>query len=678
MARLAALTLVAGTVLAAVLVPPIGAAGALAAAATAGSRTSAPSLAGDLPAVTTVTDSTGAPLAYLYDQYRTPVTATQIAPAMLGAVVAIEDRRFFAHGGVDPVGTLRALVNNAAGGPRQGASTLTEQYVKNYDLYVAAHTDAERRAAVAPTVARKITDAGLAIRLDQTLSKDDILTRYLDVVYFGHGAYGVGAAARAYFATTPDRLTVAQAALLAGMVQSPAGDDPVRHPAAALARRDVVIDQMHQQGMITESQAATAAGSALGIVAEPTVPQEGCTAAGSSGYFCAYLLAYLDRAGLSLDRLRSGGYTIVTTLDPVAQNALQQAVNVQVPPATPQVADVMSVVTPGADAHPVVAMAANRPYGNGPGQSAFGLPFQPENLGAGSVYKIFTAASALEQGIAGIDTVLDVPPSGYLSPIYRGANGRPVPVANAGTYPVRLTLTDALARSPNTTFVKLEERTGVAPVVDMAIRLGLTSLATAPADGSPSVADLARTQNQASFTLGVSPTSGVELANVMATLAGHGTWCPPSPVTSITDRNGSPVTVTGPPCRQAVEPGLADTLMVGLGRDTAAGGTSAAAASSAGWTRPVAGKTGTTQRHQSAAFAGATPQLGGAAIVFDDSAAPRPLCDGSPPHPCGTGTLFGGAAPARTFYAAMGAILRDRPPAPLPVPDPRYLGSGAR
>ena len=161
--------------------------------------------AGDAPAVTTVTDSTGKPIAYLYDQFRVPVPSAQIAPAMKAAIVAIEDRRFFEHGGVDPVGTARALVNDANGGATQGGSTLTQQYVKNYELYVAATTDAERRAAVAPSLARKLREAELAVQLDHQLSKDEILARYLNLVYFGHGAYGVDAAAQAYFGTTRGR-----------------------------------------------------------------------------------------------------------------------------------------------------------------------------------------------------------------------------------------------------------------------------------------------------------------------------------------------------------------------------------------------------------------------------------------------------------------------------------------
>jgi membrane peptidoglycan carboxypeptidase len=676
-ARLVVLGVIAAVVLATMLFPVVGGGGLLAAQISASESVLPAELqAGNAPAVTTVTDSTGKPIAYLYDQFRIPVPAAQISPAMKAAIVAIEDRRFFQHGGVDPVGTLRAIVNDAGGGARQGGSTLTQQYVKNYELYVAAKTDAERQAAVAPSFARKVREAELAVQLDHELSKDEILTRYLNLVYFGHAAYGVGAAAHTYFNTTAAALTVPQAALLAGMVQSPTQYDPVQHPDAAKARRDVVIEQLRQQGSISDADATAATAAPVGVVPHTGVPAEGCTAAGDAGYFCAYVLQYLDQAGLSLQQVMSGGYTVRTTLDPQALSVAKKAVDGQVPPNQPHVADVLAFVTPGAIAHQVTAMVANRTYGNARGQSSYGLPYRPENLGAGSVYKIFTAATALEEGVAGIDTQIDVPASGYLSPIYKDASGHSIPVRNAeqGLAP-QLSLTDALAQSPNTAFVKLEESTSVPPIVDMALRLGMTSLDDPVSDspGAPSLADRVKAEKQASFTLGVTPTSALELANVGATLASHGTWCPPTPIVSVTDQNGAPVPVKQAACTRAVDPGLADTLLSGLSKDVGPGGTGAAAAAAAGWNRPIAAKTGTTQNSESGAFVGIIPQLSGASIVFDDSSSPRPICDGTPPRSCSNGTLFGGDTPARTFFQAAKGVLAGAPVLPLPPPDPRYL-----
>ena len=342
---------------------------------------------------------------------------------------------------------------------------------------------------------------------------------------------------------------MAQAALLAGMVRNIAATDPVTKPQAALERRNVVIGQMRDQQMIDEGQAKAALESPLGI-ANPLVTQPaGCIGAGDAGFFCKYAQSYLLDAGFTNDQLNRGGYTIKTTLDPNVLAKVKASLNQQVPPGQPNVANTMSVVAPGADKHRVLAMASSRVFGldGGALQTSYGLPYEPVNLGAGSTYKIFTAATALEKGL-GINYELAVPPSGYASPIYVDGGGRPIPVQNAGDYAGQMSLQDALATSPNTAFIKLEEFTGVPDVVDMAVRLGMKSLATTPfVDPNTrrrtdrSIAQVTKDQRQASFTLGVSPTSVLELANVGATLASAGRWCPPSPIESVTGQDGKPV-----------------------------------------------------------------------------------------------------------------------------------------
>ena len=678
--RLLGVCVIAGLLVAGVTFPAVGALGALTRTSGSSVAASSPELErGAFPALTTVTDRNGAPIAYLYDQDRVPVPSEGISPAMKATIVAIEDRRFYSEAGVDVQGIARAAVNNGSGGSTQGASTLTEQYVKNYGILVSARTESERLKAAAPTYARKLREAGQATQLDNALTKDEILTRYLNLVYLGNGAYGVGAAARTYFDTTADELTVPQAAVLAGMVQSTAQFDPVAHPQASTGRRNEVLRAMSDEGVVPPAFAAEAAASPLGIVAPLRQPPDGCTGAGDAGFFCSYVLDYLEKLGISRDALQTGGYTIRTTLDPVALARAKASADRQVPPTAPHIADVMALVAPGTAGHEVTAMVANRPYGLDARRSetSYDLPGETENLGAGSVYKIFTSAAYLARG-GGIDDVIPVPPSGYASPIYQ-SGGVPQPVSNVGDFPPQLSLTDALARSPNTAFVKLEETTGIPPVVDMALRLGMRSLATTPS-GVPgkSVADVTRDQELASFTLGTTPTSTLELANVGATLASHGTWCPPTPIRSITDAGGRPVALPQEPCDQAVPPALADTLMNGLSRDDPPGGTSAEAAASNGWNRPIAAKTGTTNAYESAAFVGATPQLAGAVITFDDSSSPRGICDGTPPTTCGSGNIYGGKTPARTFYGAVGPILADQPVVGLPAPSPQYLTGGRR
>jgi membrane peptidoglycan carboxypeptidase len=204
------LCLVAGVLVAGMAFPAALALGLVSNAAGDSVNSVSTDLASDqLPQTSTVTDSTGRPIAYLFDQDREPVPPDKIAPAMKAAIVAIEDRRFYEHQGVDWQGTLRAVVaNSASGDVVQGASTLTQQYVKNYLLYVEAKTQADRLKATEQTPARKLREARIALQLERALSKEEILDRYLNIVFWGNGAYGVAAAARTYFGTTADQLTV--------------------------------------------------------------------------------------------------------------------------------------------------------------------------------------------------------------------------------------------------------------------------------------------------------------------------------------------------------------------------------------------------------------------------------------------------------------------------------------
>jgi membrane peptidoglycan carboxypeptidase len=642
-----------------------------------------------LPQSSVVTDSAGAPIAYFFEsnQNRDAVTVDEISPAMKAAIVAIEDRRFYQHQGVDWQGTARALVTNSVSGSiEQGASTLTQQYVKNYLLYVEAETETERLKATEQTPARKLKEAQIALQLEQSLGKEEILTRYLNIVPFGNGAAGIATAAQTYFGVTAAELTVPQAALLAGMVRSTSQFDPVTNPEAALERRNLVIQQMLEQQMIDQTQADEALAGPLGVVSPLNTQSNGCIGAGPTGFFCQYVQEYLAKAGVSREQLDRGGYTIRTTLDRRVMDAMQASLEAEVPPDQPNVANVMATVEPGAERHRVLAMGSSRTFGlDGDAlETSYGLPYIPVPLGAGSVYKTFTAATALEKGL-GINYQMTIPPSGYESPIYIDGSGRSLPVGNSGTYPERMSVTDALAQSPNTGFVKLMEFTGVPDVVDMAVRLGLRSLAedrfvdpNTQQETDRSIAEVTKAQRQASFTLGVSPTSVLELSNVGATLASGGVWCPPTPIDSVTDSSGNPVPITEAPCEQVVDPGLANAMMNALGKDDLPGGTAARAAGQVGWNRPMAGKTGTTQAHKSAAFLGIVPQLSGAVITYDNDNRPDTLCDGGgAPFACRSGTIFGGKTPAETWFGTMTPVLEGQPVLPLPPVDERYLEGGA-
>ncbi|QQQ74399.1 penicillin-binding protein [Saccharothrix sp. 6-C] len=702
-AKLIGLCLVAGVLVAGMAIPVVGAAGLVSnrvsdhVAATTVSMMDSPP-----PLMTTITDKDGVPFAYLYDQYRVLTPPDKVAQVMKDALVSAEDRRFYEHNGVDWLATLRAALRNQSDGSvSQGASTLTQQYVKNHLVHVLEREDAGgQKKAQEQTLARKLREARIAVQVESQLTKDEILSRYLDVVPFGGTIYGIAAASQAYFATTPDRLTVPQAALLAGMVNSPTFLDPESRPDKAIERRNIIIDRMVENAKLSREQAEVHKRAPLGL-AEPVRPlPTGCVGSGVEfGFYCSFVINHLTRNGFSLNELKVGGYTIQTTLDRSLTQQAKLAAETQVPKTTEGIANTAAVVRPGKQRHEVVALVANRDYGlhKEQFQTQFDLPSAVENkFGAGSVYKVFTAASALEKGGLGIESVIESPGS-YASRVFRGGapgcpgTGEPFTYwyclrNHDGSYPPRMPLKEALATSPNTAFVILEERVGLDSVVDMAYRLGMrdtlaTNIAGVPPDPKSKQKELRVTQadfykkaGNASFTLGPAPTSTLELANVAATLMSGGVWCPPTPIVKVTDRNGKDTGFTDAPCEQVVEEPLANALAVGLSGDDQDRGTAAAAAKDYGWTRPALGKTGTTEEYKSAAFLGATPDYAGAVQVFNDSTSPRGICvKAGPPRLCGEGDIYGGTLPARTWFDFMMKAHANLPEKPLPPVEPRYL-----
>ncbi|MGH3696712.1 MAG: penicillin-binding protein [Pseudonocardiaceae bacterium] len=682
--RILGLCLIAGLLVAGMLFPIVGSIGlASNQASDTVSSISTTLVQSQVPVVSTITDKDGAPIAYVFDQNRFNTPHKDIADTMKAAIIAIEDRRFFEHNGVDFRGTARALMTNltASGSALegQGASTLTMQYIKNYKLYAVAQNDAERAAAVESTPTRKLHEARVALQLEKNLSKDEILARYLNIVFFGHNAYGVAAAARTYFNTTPDRLSISQAALLAGMVRSTSFYDPVDNPVQALARRNLVINEMTSIGSITPVQAEEAKAEPLGVQRPLTGLTNGCVGAGpADGFYCQYTLDYLAGVGFPEDKLKRGGYLIRTNLDRRASDIAKRAVTAEVPTQTVGIANAMAIVEPGRARHAVRALAANRDYGldADAGQTSYALPSLVQGFGAGSIYKIFTAAALLERSM-GIQNPVPVMDS-YTSRVFRD-NGGPYTVTNAGKYRNgSVSLQTALAISPNTTFVALEDRIGkIDPVVDMAYRLGMRQSLNAKDSRGRTIADAVKKERRGSYTLGAEPTSPLDLANVGATLMSGGKWCPPTPIDAVLDRNGDPVPVPEAPCEQVVPEGLANSLAVGLSKDDQPGGTAFAAAQAAKWTRPMLGKTGTTQANRSAGFIGATPQYSGAVLVWPDGSRPSPICDTDPPRLCGNGNIFGGKVPARAWFDAMNRLHEGLPVMPLPPTEPRYVtGAG--
>ncbi|WP_070379858.1 penicillin-binding protein [Rhodococcus sp. WMMA185] len=681
MGKLAGSSALAGVLLAGVMFPLAGGFGyASNRAADTVDNVSAELVDGTVPAVSTMVDAEGNPIAWLYDQRRFEVPSDQISNEMKLAIVSVEDRRFPEHKGVDWQGTIRAfLTNTTSGEVQQGASTIDQQYVKNYQLLVVAKTDAERRAAIETTPARKIREIRMALTLDKELTKDEILTRYLNLVPFGNGSFGIQDAAQTYFGIDASQLNTQQSAMLAGMVQSSSALNPYTNPDGVLARRNVVLDTMSSSIPDRAAEFQGLKETPLGVLPEPNRLPRGCIAAGDAGFFCDYALDYLASAGISREQVDKGGYLIKTTLDPEVQSSTKAALDSKASPTLDGIANVMNVIQPGQDSHRILAMGSSRTYGLDADEHETVQP-QPYSLaghGAGSIFKIFTTAAAMEKGL-GTSAVLDVPARfearGMGSGGARGCPPNTYCVENAGNYPSALSVTDALAQSPNTAFVELIQATGVTPTVDMAVRLGLRSYAEPNTSGfdDRSMADFQKEQNLGSFTLGPTWINPLELSNVAATLASHGMWCPPTPIDSVFDRNGNPVSLKEQACEQVVEPGLADTLANAMSKDDAPGGTSASAARSAGWTLPMSGKTGTTESNMSSGFLGFTNNFAAAAYVFGDSPTPGRICS-FPLRPCSGGNLYGGNEPAQTWFAALNPVADKFGPTTLPPLDQKYV-----
>ena len=518
--------LLASVITAALMFPVVGGFGLISnRASDVVANGSAQLVEGEVPQVSTMVDAKGNVIAWLYSQRRFEVPSEQIANTMKLAIVSIEDKRFAEHNGVDWQGTLTGLSGYLSGNlDTRGGSTIEQQYVKNYQFLVVAQTDAERRAAIETTPARKLREIRMALTLDKTFTKPEILTRYLNLVSFGNGAFGVQDAAQTYFGVNASELNWQQAALLAGMVQSTSALNPYTNPEGALARRNLVLDTMIQN--IPEEAGALGAAKEqpLGVLPQPKELPRGCIAAGDRAFFCDYALEYLARAGISKEQVARGGYLIKTTLDPDIQGPVKAAVNQFASPGLDGVASVMSVIRPGKESHPVLAMAGSRTYGLNldAGETMQPQPFSLVGDGAGSTFKIFTTAAALEMGM-GINAQLDVPShfqaKGLGSSDTPGCPAATWCVKNAGAYRGTMNITEALATSPNTAFAKLISQVGVQRSVDMAVRLGLRSYALpgTARDYDPgsneSLADFVKRQNLGSFVLGPIEVNALEFSN---------------------------------------------------------------------------------------------------------------------------------------------------------------------
>ncbi|MFE9421733.1 transglycosylase domain-containing protein [Kitasatospora sp. NPDC006697] len=629
-------------------------------------------------------------IAVAYDRDRTVVPADQISPLVRKALVDIEDNRFYEHGAIDPKGIARALSHNSSGGGTQGASTLTQQYVKNVFVDEAGDDPAKVAQAQRQTVGRKLQEMRYAIDVEKTLSKDQILTNYLNITFFGEQAYGIEAASERYFSVHAKDLTLPQAALLAGIEQSPTNYDPILHLDKAKERRDTVLKKMAQYGSVSKADADAAI--ATDIKLQVSRPQQGCiTAKNGEGFFCDYVkklvLSQPAFGASAADRQalwNRGGLQIHTTLDPKSQNALNTALTTKAK-ATDKPVAVMSMVQPGTGK--ILAMGQSRPYGLSDNQTTLNLNVSKAMGGGGgfqtgSTFKAITAAAALEAGM-GPDTNFNTPYS-IVWPTMTDCQGARLVAARgpagqvhndspseAGTF----AMSNALAASINTYFATLEGQVGLCNVAQMANKLGITQQA-----GGDKLAVVA------SMTLGTNELTPLDMAAAYAAFAAHGTYCTPTAITGVTGPDGKNLPIPPSNCSPAMTSTTADTISAMLKGVVQDGGT----ANGIGLDdRDNAGKTGTTNDGKQVWFVGYTPDLVGATLV-SDMGAQEPL----------QGQRFGGSTITQAFGAQVaGPVWRtamagaldgvpasqfpqvNLPPVPpqnpTPSPDPNASGSPA-
>lgn len=628
----------AGLIAAAVALAP--AAHALLTAGSAGGPTDVLKLA-QLHETSQVFDDRGDLLATFHgDQNRVPVRYSQVPKGVVDAVVDTEDSKFWYHHGVNVWATARALFSNGkAGGVVQGGSTITQQLVKNTLL-----TDQR-------TLTRKMKEAVLAVRLEDELSKQQIMERYLNAVYFGNGAYGIGTAAQTYFGEPVEKLTRVQGALLAGLIQDPNGYDPIRYPAQATARRAFVLQRMVALGDMTKAAAAAAADAPVPTkVTKSLAPP----ADGQDGYFIEEVKQRLlgdpdlgSTAQARFNAVFNGGLKIYTTLDPQLEEDARQAVADQLPDENGTWTSALVSVDS--------KTGAVRALVGGPGfdMSQYRIATEGPGRQPGSSFKPIVLAAALKEGYnvnAGVDGN---------TPCYFANPGSTPYVAHndEGGASGYMNLTYAMAQSVNCAYIRLGLAVGLDKVVAMGKALGVTTPL------SPYI----------SMSIGSEEVRPIDMAGVYATFADNGVHHTPFLVDRVVDRNGKVILRGGDKGTQVLSPDKAHEELVAL-RAVVTEGTGTGAALP---DRPAYGKTGTAENFDNAWFDGVTPQL--TTVVWMGS----PIGNVPMTNVCGTtatgssvcpGDVFGASIPVPIWQEYMRLALTGQAPLDFPPPNPDDMG----
>lgn len=567
-----------------------------------------------------------------------------MAPQFQQAVIAAEDKDFYNEGGINPLSIIRAAWANLTNGSIvEGGSTITQQYVKN------VYTGSEQ------TYARKIEEAMLAVKLDRQLDKPQILEKYLNTIYYGHGAYGVEAAAQTYFNSHASQLTLSQSAALAGAIAAPSRYDLITHPNGARSRRDYVLDRMVIEGYITAEEAAAARAKPIHTVRPRVTNFEGA-------YFADYTRRILED-DFGTKAVTGDGLRIQSTLNLDWQRSAEQAVQNHLGDSSRAPEAAIVAIDPRNGE--IKVMVGGRDFTESQVNLATGQGGSGRQ--AGSAFKVFTLAAAMKDGYS-LDSYWVGPETITVNdPKCAGRGGKPWIVSNAGDGEAgTFSLASATADSVNTVFAQLVTQVKPEAVVRVAERMGITS----------------PLQPHCSITLGAQAVNPLEMTVAYATLANEGDYYEPTPFTRITTPEQTRLKVSQR-TREALDPNDANLVTNAL-EGVVTSGTGIAASLSP---RPVAGKTGTAQNYADAWFCGYTPQLAACVWVgYPDEE--KPLTDiqnGSST----VATVYGGTIPAEIWHDFMSDALEGQrtvgftepdfstqtvgnqaPPSPEPEPEP--------
>ena len=554
-------------------------------------------------------DSSGGVIAHFYDKQRVVVPSANIADVMKKAIVAIEDKRFYEHNCVDATGIPRAPVTNLGDSGRQGASTITQQYVRNSLAergYLEGDAD-QVSAATEQTAERKLREIKYALALEKTQSKDEILTGYLNIAPFGPITYGVEAASQRYFSKSASELNYLEAALLAGLVQSPVQYDPLTHPEAAQERRDTVLATMLDQGVITQEEYDEGIATTVDSMLHPTVSSEGCSGADSSkANFCDYALSqFLEDPTFGATRterkrlLKTQGITIRTTLDTAKQDAAYASLTNAIPVGDASgLNDALVSLDPRTGK--VLAMAQNTTYGIESGQTTANYSANG-NFQVGSTFKVFTLLQWFKEGHSAYETVGSANtfyPNGSFKCDGRSITTEGYQVNDLAGKTGTMNVVRATGLSVNQAFVNMASRVDFCSIFETAYNMGITEDGEVP---SPFPANI----------LGSVSSSPLHMASVFATIANSGQQCKPQSIESVTDRDENVLKEFAADCKEVISPDLANKTAALL---TASAG-QYYTSTRLGDGRPFAAKSGTTDGHANTWLTGFTPSLATSAWV---------------------------------------------------------------